>query len=145
LKDEKKLKEILSERDFEIVNNLVSQANNNLETISGANTAVVRNIVVVMPKDVSAKTISYAKASEGKRAIKFHWWGIELWLTKTDVRAIVKGGISGGAAYLGSIFGIAGAVAGAVVGAIISEYITGVPIYVKYTYGNKYPPIVLPQ
>lgn len=145
LKDEKKLKEILSERDFEIVNNLVSQANNNLETISGANTAVVGNSVVVMPKDVSAKTISYAKASEGKRAIKFHWWGIELWLTKTDVRAIVKGGISGGAAYLGSIFGIAGAVAGAVVGAIISEYITGVPIYVKYTYGNKYPPIVLPQ
>ena len=34
LKDEKKLKEILSERDFEIVNNLVSQANNTLETIS---------------------------------------------------------------------------------------------------------------
>lgn len=98
-----------------------------------------------MPKDVSAKTISYAEASEGKRAIKFHWWGIELWLTKTDVRAIIKGGISGGAVYVGSIFGVAGAVAGAVVGGIISEYVTGVPIYVKYTYGNNYPPIVLPQ
>jgi len=71
LKDEKKLKEILSERDFEIVNNLVSQANNNLETISGANTAVVRNIVVVMLKTFQLKLLVTLKLLKEKEQLNF--------------------------------------------------------------------------
>lgn len=132
--------------EYETVKSLVEEANVNLQDIdfSSDNVKVLNNNIVVTPTNDSVNS-GITLSKEGKRAIKFNWWGFELWLTKTDVRAISKGGIVGGATYLGGLFGnIGGAVAGAIVGTILSEYVTGIALYIKYYYSTRVA-IAVPQ
>ena len=144
--NEEKLFEQLTNDEYKVVISLIKEANTKLQDIdfSSDNVSIVNNGIVVKPT-IDSENDGITLLKEGKRAIKFHWWGFELWLTKTDVRAITKGGIVGGATYLGSLFGnIGGAVAGAIVGAILSEYVTGKALYIKYYYATRYT-VVLPQ
>lgn len=144
--NEEELLEVLTDIEFETVINLIEEANSNIQDINLSldNVNVVDNSVIIKPEN-EALDGGITLLKEGKRAIKFHWWGVEIWLTKTDVRAISKAGVVGGITYLSGLFGkVGGAVAGAIVSTIISEYITGVAIHAKYYYATRIA-IVVPQ
>ncbi|MED1218818.1 hypothetical protein [Bacillus paralicheniformis] len=133
LKDEGKLS--LAKDEFAAVKAVLKEANQILNDVDKDKIVVDGNTVTI-PSKATTEQFSIA-AKEGKRAIKFHWWGAQIWLTKTDVIAIQRAGIAGGAAYLGSIFtGVGGAVAGAVVSTIISEYVSGIAVKVNVNYAK---------
>lgn len=73
---------------------------------------------------------------EGKRDAKYYWWGAKIWLTKTDVGAILNSGIAVGSTIIGSFGGIPGAAAGATAGAIISQYSKPVPVIATINYAK---------
>ncbi len=147
LNDEGKLS--LAKNEFAAVKAALKEANQILNDVDKDKIVVDGNTVTI-PSKATTEQFSIA-AKEGKRAIKFHWWGMEIWLTKTDVAALAKAGIAGGAAYLGSIFtGVGGAVAGAIVSTVISEYVTGAAVkvtvnYAKLVSDRYHAVIVIPQ
>ncbi|MCY7780966.1 hypothetical protein P9D47_22240 [Bacillus haynesii] len=147
LNDEGKLS--LAKNEFTAVKAALKEANQILNDVDKDKIVVDGNTVTIPSKAITEQFSIAAK--EGKRAIKFHWWGMQIWLTKTDVIAIQKAGIAGGAAYLGSIFsGVGGAVAGAIVSTMISEYVAGIAVKVNVNYSklliNQYRAVtILPQ
>ncbi|MDQ0163275.1 hypothetical protein [Aeribacillus alveayuensis] len=138
------LKQQLTKEEYKDVKDSIKSANKELEKVNKSELVVHDNALVLNADDEGE--VSTLGWGEGKRGIAFHWWGIEIWLTKTDVRAIIKGGVAGGTTYLGALFGgIGGAVAGAVVAAILSEYVTGIPAKVTYRYFKKPNVVITPQ
>lgn len=133
--NEEGLSDTLTSDEFETVENLIEEANSNLQDVdlSANNVDVINNSVVISPESESSEKVG-TLAKEGKRGIKFHWASVDIWLTKTDVSAIRKGGVTGGATYLGSLFGVAGAVAGAVASTIINQYTKSEAIKINHTY-----------
>lgn len=133
--NEEGLSDTLTSDEFETVENLIEEANSNLQDVdlSADNVDVINNSVVISPESESSEKVG-TLAKEGKRGIKFHWTSVDIWLTKTDVSAIRKGGVTGGATYLGSLFGVAGAVAGAVASTVINQYTKSEAIKINHTY-----------
>lgn len=150
--DEAALEKAATNEEVVLVKTALNQANGILDESPGAVLDGEKTFTVSakqeITQDKTGEFASLAASGEGIRDIKFHWWGVEIYLTKTDVNAIVKGGISGGTTYLGSIFGgLSGAVAGAVAGAVLSEYAGAVivPLKITYTYLSPMLPSISPQ
>lgn len=124
------------------VKSSIATSNEQLSQVQDPSRLTVSNNTISLTANSSDSVIALA-SSEGTRGISWNWWGVEVWLTKTDANAIIKAGIAGGTTYLGSLLGIGGAVAGAIVGTILNEYVNSPPLYVKYVWGNN--PIIYPQ
>lgn len=134
--DEEELRDILTSDEFETVENLIQEANSNLEDVdlSSDNVEVNNDTVIVSPENESSNNVSTLAAKEGKRDIEFHWASVDIWLTKTDVNAILKGGVTGGATYLGGLFGGVGAIAGAISSTVVNEYVNAQAVHINHNY-----------
>jgi hypothetical protein len=139
---ENELSKKLSSEELNLVRESLIEANKQLD-----NTDLVEEIRVERNTIVSKiNTNDIGLQSEGVRGIRFYWWGVELWLTKTDARAVVKGGVAGGATFLGGLFGgIGGAVAAAIASAIISEYVNPPALRIRYYFITTGAILIYPQ
>lgn len=148
INNETDLKKNITQSEFKQVNKMLKEINTHLQAIE-LETEIYNkysletkgDTVVVSLNEESSSSFSIA-SYEGKRGMEVYWNHVEIYLTKTDVNAILKGGVSGGTAALGALIGsfgglpgaIAGAAIGAAAGTIVNEYINAVPlvIYIPY-------------
>lgn len=156
INNEAELMKNITQSEFEQVNKILEEVNAHLQTMKLESKIYNKysletngdTIIVSLNKESLNKPLSSvktaSKSEEGKRGIKVYWNHVEIYLTKTDVNAILKGGVSGGTAALGALIGsyggIPGAIGGAAIGAaaatIINEYIDAVPLVIYIPYLN---------
>ncbi|MED2945505.1 hypothetical protein P4284_09625 [Bacillus swezeyi] len=144
ISNKEELQAKITSTEFKQINEVLNEVNSHLKQLKIESEKYNKytlqtkdNAVIVTPN----KGITTA-SKEGRRGIEIHWNHVEIYLTKTDVGAILKGGASGGTAALGAAIGslgqlpgaIAGAAIGAAAGTIVNEYVKGVPLVIYMPY-----------
>lgn len=125
----------LTNSELIFVKDSLQRANESLKDVNLDGAEVTGNHFTVSTSPSTSGFTTLA-VKEGKRDAKYYWWGAKIWLTKTDVGAILNSGIAVGSTIIGSFGGIPGAAAGAAAGAIISQYSKPVPVIATINYAK---------
>ncbi|MCY8008645.1 hypothetical protein [Bacillus haynesii] len=141
---EEELQTKTTSAEFKQINEVLNKVNSHLKQLQAESkihhkySLHTRDNSVIVTLNDGVATL----AKEGRRGVEVHWNHVKIYLTKTDVSAILKGGASGGTAALGAAIGalgglpgaIGGAALGAAAGTIVNEYVRGVPLVVYIPY-----------
>lgn len=140
LTDEESLKERLSESEFKQVQESITLANQEINKVKNDIKYVEGNTVVVEGVQENA-AFSLASSNEGINDLRFHWWGYEIFLSKSTMQKLVSVGIAAGGGYIGYLVKKIGeAVLAAVIAETIKEfgkdYIPAVRVEVPFLTGR---------
>lgn len=146
LKNKTQVQNKLSKNEFEAVEKQISKINasmkdqDNLKKVSGENAFSVEYTNEEVAKILKESGYKLDKseqqllAKEGKTKVNYHYWGVEVWLSRSVTSTIAEAGVNGAAALGGIISGgiafpLLQTAAGFIAGKVVAD--KAKPVYFK--------------